>query len=367
MTTNFMKKSVVTLALGVAAASGAMTATSGTAHAQGTMVYVNGKPLQLAVSPVQQNGRLLVPMRAIFNELGAEVGYNDLTQAIVARRGTTTVTMALGSREAKVNGQRVLLDAPATAYAGRTMVPLRFVSEAMGATVDYNPAQRLVSIRNGNGEYAGNPGGYPDSGSQVGGYRQISIPADAVIPVTLDQKINSASAQVGQTFTATVVSQQLGDSEFPAGTKITGRVTEVQRRNGNEPGVLGLSFRNAVLPDGQRVPLRGELTSLDADAVSNQNGRLVATGKDKSNDTLKVVGIGAAGGFLIGKLLKKNSLVTGLLGAAGGYLYDRSKNNGKAREAVLQEGTRIGVRLDQSVSYKDTNGYYDRRSNFVRM
>jgi hypothetical protein len=224
-----------------------------------------------------------------------------------------------------------------------------------------------VSIKDGNGEYAQNPGGYPGDNSQVGGYRQISIPADTVVPVTLDQKINSASAQVGQTFTATVVSQQLGDSEFPAGTKIQGRVTEVQRRQGDQPGVLGLSFRNALLPDGQRVPIRGELTSLDADSVSNNGGRLTATGRDKSNDTLKVVGIGAAGGFLIGKLLKKNSLVTGLLGAAGGYLYDRSKNKGQAREAVLKEGTRIGVLLDDGVTYRDTSGYYERRSNFVHM
>jgi len=334
----------------------------GIAQARPAEVYLNGQPLHTSVAPVNQNGRLLVPLRDIFEGLGANVNYSDFTHSISANRGNTNVQMTLGSRLAQVNGQRVTLDVPAKTYGGRTMVPLRFVSEAMGASVNYNPARYLVSI-NSNGAYAANPG----SGTQVGGFRQISIPANTVVPVTLDQTLSSADASVGQTFTATVASSQPGDSEFPAGTHIRGVVTEVVRKSGSNPGVLDLRFRSATLPDGSTVPLQGQLTSLDSSSVTDDNGRIVAKASKGKSDTLKVVGIGAAAGFVLGRVLKKDGALPTILGALGGLIYDKTKNKDKAAEARVESGTRLGVRLDSPVTYRDTTGYYQQRSNFIRL
>lgn len=330
-------------------------------------IAVNGQLLRTESGAFTKNNRVLVPMRDIFESLGATVNYNDLTRQIAAQRGTTIVRMTLGSSQASVNNVPVTLDSAASSYGGRTYVPLRFVSEAMGATVNYSAPQQLVSI-SGQGysgpAYAGNTG----SGSQVGGYSQISIPANSVVKARLDQEITSATAYVGQPFSATVSSQETGDSEFPAGTKVMGEVVAVTKKSGNTPGTLDLRWTRAILPGNQNVAIDGTLISLDNDSVQQVGGRIQATGKGRSNnDTLKVVGIGAGAGFLLGRVLKQNSTLTAVLGAAGGYLYDRSKNKGKVADARLTSGTELGIRLRSGVTYRDTTGYSSARDNYLRL
>lgn len=108
-------------------------------------VSVNGNPISFPDQPpVNAGGRLLVPLRAIFEALGATVGYNNGT--IKANRGSTNLELSLGSDQAIINGQRSTLDVPAQAVFGRTLVPLRFVGEAFGATVNYNPVTQAVAI-----------------------------------------------------------------------------------------------------------------------------------------------------------------------------------------------------------------------------
>ena len=357
MKNNIQTTGILTLALGAGLGMAAQ------AQAPAPQIYLNNQVLQTEVSPVQQNGRVLVPMRNIFENLGATVNYNDLNQSITATKGDTVVRMAMGSRNATVNGLPYKLDVPAKAYYGRTLVPLRFVSEAMGAKVNYNANTRVVMIA-GKGYSGGND--MSGGNSQVAGVRQISIPAESVIPVTLDQELSSANAYVGQTFSASVVSDRPGDSEFPQGTKILGRVSQVQKKTGGEPGVLELQFTGARLPNNSQVNLNGSLISMDNDSVKTVGGRVVAQGGKGKNDSLKVLGVGAGAGFVIGKLLKKNSAVTALLGAAGGYLYNKSKGD-KGAEARLAAGSKFGVRLNNGVSYRDTTGYASERANYVRL
>ena len=352
MKNNLKTTGLLTLALGAGLGVAAQ------AQSPAPQIYLNNQILKTEVSPINQNGRVLVPMRSIFEDLGATVNYNNLNQSITATKGSTVIRMALGSRSATVNSLPVTLDVPAKAYYGRTLVPLRFVSEAMGADVNYNPNTRVVMI---SGQ------GYTSGGNaQVAGTRQISIPAETVIPVSLDQPLSSEDAFVGQTFTATVVSDRPGDSEFPQGTKLQGRVTLAQKKQGSEPGVLEMGFTGAVLPDGTKVNLNGALISMDNDSVKSVGGRVVAQGDKNNNDSLKVVGIGAGAGYVIGRLLKKNSTVSALLGAAGGYLYDKSKGD-KAAEAKLAAGSKFGVRLKNGISYRDTTGYASERANYVRL
>ncbi len=92
--------------------------------------------------PVMIEGRTLVPLRAIFEGLGATVVWDPVYKSIKATKGERKVTLVLDESLALVYtskdvGSYVDLDAPATLIEGRTYVPLRFVSEAMGAAVDY--------------------------------------------------------------------------------------------------------------------------------------------------------------------------------------------------------------------------------------
>ncbi len=119
---------------------------AGAANAQDVRVELNGRPFRTQVAPVTENGRVLVPMRAIFEGLGATVEFDSFDQSIVARRRGTVVRMTLGRRRALVNNQPVRLDVTPVAALGRTLVPLRFVSEALGARVNYNSNLQLVSI-----------------------------------------------------------------------------------------------------------------------------------------------------------------------------------------------------------------------------
>lgn len=356
-----MKKNIIAKSgVAILALSAGMGVVAQAQSGPAPQITVNGQILRTESGAFTQNGRVLVPMRDIFESLGATVNYNDLSRQISAQRGTTIVRMNLGSAQASVNNVPVRLDSAAQTYGGRTYVPLRFVSEALGANVNYNAPQRLVAI-SGQGYNGG-------SGSQVAGYAQISIPANSVVKIRLDQEITSANAYVGQPFSATVSSQETGDSEFPAGTKIMGEVVGVTKKSGNNPGTLDLVFNRAVVPGNQSVAINGALISLDSDSVQQVGGRIQATGKGRSSsDTLKVVGIGAAGGFLLGRVLKQNSTLAAVLGAAGGYLYDRSKNKNKVADARLAAGTELGVRLRSGVTYRDTTGYSSARDNYLRL
>ena len=102
-----------------------------------TQVTVNGKTLTFDSAPIVQQGRTLVPLRAIFEALGATVDWQPAAKTVTATKNDTVIQLIVGGQAYK-NGQEVTLDVPAKIINGRTLVPLRFVSEALGATVDWN-------------------------------------------------------------------------------------------------------------------------------------------------------------------------------------------------------------------------------------
>jgi len=110
-------------------------------------VTINGAPLAMDVAPTIQNGRTLVPMRAIFESLGATVHWDDATSTIRAYRREGAIVLQLGNRTAWVNGPSRQLDVAPVAIGGRTMVPLRFVAEALGAQVEWIDATRTVTVQ----------------------------------------------------------------------------------------------------------------------------------------------------------------------------------------------------------------------------
>jgi len=338
---------VATLALAGSGVGQAMAAPT-------AQVQLNGQPLATRVAPLVTNGRTLVPMRDIFEALGASVQWNAATHDVMATRGAKKVWLQIGNKVALVNDKRVMLDQAAMLHNGSTMVPLRFVSESLGANVMWNDTQRIASIFTP-----------VRTGSETLPARTITVPANAIVRVKMDQALSSATARVGDTFTATVVSKQPGDSEFPAGSRISGVVTEARAKTKDAPGVLGVDFNTLLLPDGARYPIDGNLASLEAGSVTETNGHVIAKADNKSTDW-KIDGIGAAAGFVLGKVLDQNKILSAVLGAAGGYLYDRSRQKDDVREAVVSQGEELGVRLTRSLTYTDAVGYADQRASYLR-
>lgn len=113
---------------------------------QAIRVYIDGRLTNFDVPPTSVQGRVLVPLRGIFEQLGATVDYDARSQHIVAVRDTQTVELTIGSRQASVNGAARLLDVPAFTINGRTMVPLRFIGESLGASVQWIAASQTILI-----------------------------------------------------------------------------------------------------------------------------------------------------------------------------------------------------------------------------
>ncbi|MCD9022567.1 copper amine oxidase N-terminal domain-containing protein [Cohnella silvisoli] len=109
-------------------------------------IIIDGEVLKTDQAPVAIDGRTMVPLRGIFEALNAIVLWNQKTQTVTAKKKDTTIVLKLGSKTATINNQTVTLDAPARAIHGRTMVPVRFVSESLGDEVVWNSKSRSVII-----------------------------------------------------------------------------------------------------------------------------------------------------------------------------------------------------------------------------
>jgi len=109
-------------------------------------VLLNGVALEFDVPPMVVDSRTLVPLRAIFEALGAEVSWNASTQTITGTRAGTTIVLPIGSTTPTVNGQAIPIDVPGAVVNGRTLVPLRFVAESFGVNVNWNAENRLITI-----------------------------------------------------------------------------------------------------------------------------------------------------------------------------------------------------------------------------
>jgi len=138
-------------------------------------IYIDGNQLYTDQPPVSIGGRTFLPLRAIFEGLNSSVDWNGRTKVITAKRDDTTVVLKLGSKTATVNGQTVALDVPAQSIKNRTMVPVRFVSEAMGEEVDWNPSSRAVYIKTSSGGVSAVPNVYARINGQNGDGRDIEV------------------------------------------------------------------------------------------------------------------------------------------------------------------------------------------------
>ncbi len=114
-------------------------------------VFLNQKKINFDQPPVKENNRTLVPLRAIFEALGASVTWNEATQTVTAVKEDTTIRLTIGSNQLYKNNDIVILDVPAQTKNDRTLVPVRAISESFGITVDWDEKNQIVHLKKING------------------------------------------------------------------------------------------------------------------------------------------------------------------------------------------------------------------------
>lgn len=114
------------------------------ALAEDVNIIVNGTPVSFDQPPIERSGRVFVPLRGVFERLGASVVYDNGT--INATGDGHNIQLHLGSNTALVDGTTRQLDVAPFLVGARTLVPLRFISESLGANVAYDDTSRTVNI-----------------------------------------------------------------------------------------------------------------------------------------------------------------------------------------------------------------------------
>lgn len=109
-------------------------------------IYVDDQLLKLSADPVIENGTTLVPMRDIFERLGLSVMWNDKTKTATGVNAQYEIKLTIGSKIAYVNGVKKELTLAPKIINGRTMVPLRFISEAVGCQVIWIGETKTIKI-----------------------------------------------------------------------------------------------------------------------------------------------------------------------------------------------------------------------------
>jgi len=329
--------------------AGLAMAIAAISSAQHIRVQIDGNAVYFPnAQPQYTDGRVLVPLRGIFEQLGALVTWNRSTQTVSATRGDSDVELRIGHHTATVNGSTVKLDVPPMVVNGSTMVPIRFVSEALGAQVGWLEAQQLVSITTTNVQ---------DTIVSTPPQRlhRITVRPNEIIPVTLDNALSSLDSRKGDRFTATVRTNESSDyAGIPNGTKVEGHISAVSPRRGDRPGILDLTFDRLRFPDGPSLKINGTLISLDDKHVSqDSNGVLTARSENGAQDQRMVyAGYGAGAGLLVG-VLSKRPLEDTVLGGALGYILGQVQHDQRhASNVTLSSGTEMGIRVNQDATTK---------------
>src|SRR5690349_6966183 len=112
-------------------------------------VYANPDTLRQGrvLAAIVSQGSLMVPLRSMFEQMGATVSYDAGSKSVTAQKEGAQVQVTLGKNEVIINGESRPLDVPPMMYKGTLMVPVRVISEALGAYFEWVPSQHLCVVR----------------------------------------------------------------------------------------------------------------------------------------------------------------------------------------------------------------------------
>ena len=271
-------------------------------------VTVNGDPVNFhGQGPVMRGDRVLVPLRGALERMGATVQWNAESRTVWAEGAGSKVKLRIGYRTALINGQPVHLDEPARIINGSTMVPLRFVGEALGDTVHWNARRQTVQImtRNDNsmpthvasaddgGIVPSTPISDQHTGRPITMSSGLTFPAGEVLRVGLNDPLSSANNDSGNRFMATVTGEGL-----PTDTHIEGTVVGVRAQTGDGPGIIEVRFDRIDLPDGNKYAIQGSLIDLDPRHVETRGNKMFASSGAPAR--MVIIGYGAGNGVIKG-------------------------------------------------------------------
>jgi outer membrane lipoprotein SlyB len=187
-----------------------------------------------------------------------------------------------------------------------------------------------------NGQYNGNTG-------------DTLLPSQSVITGTLEQSINSKTAQVGDPFVLDLATPYPADDQRYQGAKVYGHVASVQRASGTKKGAVNLGFDRLTLVDGTTASLTGQVLSLDAKQGGNSTARGIAGGF-----------IGQVLGNYVGKHIGTD--VGGAVGMIGGAIYAGNLGTnvtiGQGTTVSLKTTTPSTVLSRRQAGYPNGNGGY---------
>lgn len=289
---------VVASAVAVAALLGS------TLPALAVSVQLNGSAVSLNPPPITRAGRVFVPLRGIFERLGASVVYQAGTINATGSNGRT-VSLHIGAHTATVNGASQPLDVAPFIIGASTYVPLRFVSQALGATVNYDASNQIVAI----GTNGTNTGAAPAPATAAaksalqlqnpqparGAYVQSTKPtiettfsqrADAnSVHVTLDGRDVTSAATVSDT--GIVYTPQSDMQSTKHNVRVTGK------------DASGVAFeRGWAFTSGTTQPTNSVTISSPAEGAT-VGGTFTVSGRTTPNARVHIVAgsVGSVGGF----------------------------------------------------------------------
>lgn len=109
-------------------------------------VILNGEEVKFKPNAIIWNTTTMVPFRQLFESFGAEVEWNEYSQTVSAIKGDTKIVLTMDSFQAWVNDKEYKLSQTPFIAKDTAYINLRFVSEALGATVNFNKKGRTVTI-----------------------------------------------------------------------------------------------------------------------------------------------------------------------------------------------------------------------------
>ncbi|HEY0615124.1 MAG TPA: copper amine oxidase N-terminal domain-containing protein [Candidatus Elarobacter sp.] len=214
-------------------------------------VQLNGNTLSLNPPPTERAGRVFVPLRGVFENLGASVVYAN--GVINATGRGHNISLKIGSQQATVDGQQQNVDVAPFIIGASTYVPLRFVSQALGATVNYDGSNRLVAISAPGATTAQNPANQtitPAPATNAGGGGAITLANEQPAPRST---VASRHPTIGASFA--------GGSADPNSIRVMLDTTDITNESTRSPRGFLFVPRAALTPGAHTVRVSGTDTN----------------------------------------------------------------------------------------------------------
>ena len=136
--------------------------------AQGVTVSLDGNTVSFPnQQPVVVEGRTLIPLRGVFDNMGYTISWNGNTKTVTLSKGSDTIVINIGESCYYLNGNRNAIDVPAQIINGSTMLPLRAIADATGANVTWDNNTKVAAIVTGGAQPSSSTAPAADSASEL--------------------------------------------------------------------------------------------------------------------------------------------------------------------------------------------------------